>query len=96
MFIVTVDFLIKPEHLANFMVSMLANAKASLQLEEACLQFDVCVDKEDDCRIFLYEVYRRVQDFDFHLKTNHFLQFAANSAEQVSSKTVRSFERAGV
>jgi (4S)-4-hydroxy-5-phosphonooxypentane-2,3-dione isomerase len=75
------------------MPSMLANAKASLELEENCLQFDVCTASDDANHVFLYEVYRRKEDFDAHLKMAHFLDFNAKSASQVISKTVRTFSR---
>jgi (4S)-4-hydroxy-5-phosphonooxypentane-2,3-dione isomerase len=93
MFIVTVDFQIHPEHLEAFMPSMLANAKASLELEENCLQFDVCVDRSSGSQVFLYEVYRSAQDFDAHLQMPHFLGFNTKSAAQVIKKTVRTFDR---
>ncbi len=95
MFVVTVDFQIHPAQLEAFMKGMLSNAKASVDLEEGCLQFDVCVAKDDTCHIFLYEVYRKAEDFDVHLKTAHFLSFNTASAAQIISKTVRSFERVG-
>jgi (4S)-4-hydroxy-5-phosphonooxypentane-2,3-dione isomerase len=94
MFVVTVDFQIHPEHLDAFMPSMLANAKASLELEENCLQFDVCVSSADPHQVFLYEIYRRSEDFDAHLKMPHFLDFNSKSTSQVKSKVVRTFLRA--
>lgn len=93
MFVVTVDFQIHPEQMAVFMPSMLANAQASLELEDHCLQFDVCVAKDDANHVFLYEVYSRKEDFDVHLKMPHFLEFNAQSAPQVISKIVRTFNR---
>jgi (4S)-4-hydroxy-5-phosphonooxypentane-2,3-dione isomerase len=95
MFVVTVDFQIEPSQWDAFMPSMLANAKASLELEEHCLQFDVCVSQADPHHVFLYEVYRSAADFEAHLKMPHFLQFNTGSASQVLQKTVRTFDRAG-
>jgi (4S)-4-hydroxy-5-phosphonooxypentane-2,3-dione isomerase len=95
MFVVTVDFQIHAAQLDAFMESMLSNAKASVDLEEGCLQFDVCVAQNDNCHVFLYEVYRKAEDFDVHLKTAHFLSFNAESAAHIASKTVRMFQRAG-
>jgi (4S)-4-hydroxy-5-phosphonooxypentane-2,3-dione isomerase len=93
MYIVTVDFHIHPEHIKDFMPRMLANAKASMDLEENCLQFDVCVSASNPHQVFLYEVYAQAADFDNHLKMPHFLEFNAVSAEQILSKTVHTFER---
>ncbi len=93
MFIVTVDFEIHPEQFDTFMVGMLANAKASVELEENCLQFDVCTDNAQKSHVVLYEVYREAKDFDVHLKMQHFLDFNAQSASQVIRKTVHTFTR---
>jgi (4S)-4-hydroxy-5-phosphonooxypentane-2,3-dione isomerase len=93
MFVVTVDFRIHAEQMAAFMPSMLANAKASRDLEPNCLQFDVCVSNTEPNHVFLYEVYRSSEDFDAHLKMPHFLEFNAKSAPQVISKSVRVLHR---
>jgi (4S)-4-hydroxy-5-phosphonooxypentane-2,3-dione isomerase len=93
MFIVTVDFEIHPEQFDTFMAGMLANAKASVELEENCLQFDVCTDNSQKTHVFLYEVYREAKDFDAHLTMPHFLDFNAKSASQVMRKTVRTLTR---
>lgn len=95
MFVVTVDFHIHPEQMDDFMLGMLANAKASLDLEENCLQFDVCVSSTDQHHVFLYEVYRSPEDFEAHLKMPHFTEFNTKSGPQVLSKKVSTFERAG-
>jgi (4S)-4-hydroxy-5-phosphonooxypentane-2,3-dione isomerase len=95
MFVVTVDFQIHPDQMDSFMQAMLSNAKASLDLEEHCLQFDVCVSHSDPHHVFLYEVYRSAADFDEHLKMPHFLSFNTQSASQVISKTVEKFNRIG-
>jgi (4S)-4-hydroxy-5-phosphonooxypentane-2,3-dione isomerase len=94
MFVVTVEFRIHAHLMEAFMKGMLANAKVSLDLEEHCLQFDVCVSRADQYCVFLYEVYRSAADFDLHLKMPHFLEFNAKSAEQVISKTVNTYDRA--
>ncbi len=94
MFVVTVDFQIHPGQMDGFMVGMQANAKASLDLEENCLQFDVCISTSNPDQVFLYEVYRRAEDFTAHLQMPHFLEFNRESAPQVISKTVKTFERA--
>lgn len=93
MFVITVDFKIHPEHLSAFMPLMLANAKASLEFEPDCEQFDVCVSTQNPCHVFLYEIYRSQAAFDAHLQMAHFLEFNKASAAHVASKAVSSFER---
>ena len=46
MYVVLVDFKVKPERLKDFMPLMLENARASRE-EPGCRQFDVCVDPAD-------------------------------------------------
>jgi (4S)-4-hydroxy-5-phosphonooxypentane-2,3-dione isomerase len=91
MFVVTVDFHIHAEQIDAFMVGMLANAKTSIDIEEHCCKFDVCVSRDDPNHVFLYEVYRTSADFDAHLQKPHFLAFNASSATQVISKAVKTF-----
>ncbi|MBS7807478.1 putative quinol monooxygenase [Variovorax sp. PCZ-1] len=93
MFVVTVDFHIHPGQMESFMPSMLANAQASLDLEENCLQFDVCIAANDANHVFLYEIYRTKEDFDAHLKMPHFLDFNTRTAPQIISKMVHTFNR---
>lgn len=96
MFVVTVDFQIHSDQMDAFMPAMLANAKASLDLEEHCLQFDVCVSSSDPHHVFLYEVYRSKVDFDAHLTMPHFLSFNTQTATQVINKSVNTFDRAAL
>lgn len=57
MYVVIVDFRIKPERLEEFMPLMLENARASRETEKGCRVFDVCADTKDRASVFLYEVY---------------------------------------
>ena len=93
MYVVIVDFKIKPERLAEFMPLMLDNARASRETETGCRQFDVCVDPKDKTSVFLYEIYDDRAAFDAHLATAHFKRFDAAVAPMVASKAVRILER---
>jgi len=93
MFVVTVDFLIKREHVAAFFKVMRTQAYNSLTKEEGCLQFDVCRDPQDEQRIFLYEVYRDGKAFEDHLKTDHFLEFNETVSDWTESKFDQKWER---
>ena len=89
MYVVIVDFRIKPERLAEFMPLMLENARASRETERGCRQFDVCVDPADKASVFLYEVYDDRGAFDAHLAAAHFKRFDAAVGPMVASKAVR-------
>lgn len=93
MFVVTVDFQVKSEHVAEFVEMMKKQASNSLRKEEGCLQFDVCRDPSDGGRIFLYEVYKDSDAFELHLKTDHFLEFNKAVSPWTASKSDRKWER---
>jgi quinol monooxygenase YgiN len=93
MFVVTVDFLIKQEHVVEFIEIMNKQADNSLHKEEGCLQFDVCQDPRDGRRIFLYEVYKDSDAFALHLKTDHFLAFNKTVSPWTASKSDQKWER---
>ena len=89
MYVVIVDFRIKPERLRDFMPLMLENARASRETEPGCRQFDVCVDPAEQTSVFLYEIYDDRAAFDVHLATAHFKRFDAAVAPMLATKAVR-------
>ena len=94
MHVVCVDFEVKPGHLAEFMPLMKAQAKNSLELEDGCRRFDVSIDREDGCKVFLYEIYDSEEAFQSHLASDHFKAFDKAVAGMVAGKTVRTMELA--
>lgn len=93
MHVVTVRFLIKPEHQSNFMSLMLQNASESRRLEAGCRQFDVCSDTRRPGEVFLYEVYDDSAAFDVHLQSSHFREFDAATQHMIDSKNVTTFDQ---
>lgn len=93
MYVVTVDFRIKPDFLAAFRERMIANARASREREPGCLQFDVCADPGSPEAIYLYEIYADRAAFDAHLASDHFKVFDREVAGWVAAKTVRVYQR---
>jgi quinol monooxygenase YgiN len=92
-FAVCVTFEIKPEHAAEFMPLMLANARASLADEAGCLQFDVLTDPAHPGEVFLYELYTDRTAFDRHLSAPHFLAFRDAVAGMIAGKTERTYSK---
>ena len=74
-YVITVEFVVHPGSMRQFMPLMLDNAEKSRTLEPGCDRFDVCVPAGETDRVFLYEVYKDEAAFAAHLKTAHFLQF---------------------
>jgi (4S)-4-hydroxy-5-phosphonooxypentane-2,3-dione isomerase len=93
MYIVTVEFTVKPEHVASFMLLIVDNARASREQEPGCRQFDVCVDPAAREAVFLYEAYDDRAAFDAHLASAHFKSFDAAVPDMVVSKAVRTYVR---
>lgn len=91
MFVVTVVFTIKPEHVDDFSPAMLENARTSLEVEPGCKQFDVCRDPENPAVTFLYELYDDKAAFQDHLSRPHFKSFDAKVAPWVASKQVKTY-----
>lgn len=88
MYVVLVEFVVKPEHAAEFRPALLANARASLEHEPGCHRFDVCTDPGDAGKILLYELYTDRAAFDAHLAAPHYLEFGARVKPWVERKTV--------
>jgi len=93
MYIVTVEFVAKPEHAEAFRAAMTENARASREREPGCRQFDVCSDPSDRTVVFLYEVYDDRAAFDAHLSSAHFRTFDDRVSDWIARKTVRIYER---
>ena len=93
MYVVTVEFKVRPEFLAQFLPEMIANARASATTERGCRQFDVCTDPQDVSRIFLYELYDDRAAFEAHLATAHFKDFDRKTGPWLLSKTASILQR---
>jgi quinol monooxygenase YgiN len=93
MYVIIVDFEIKPDHLAAFLPLMAENAAASVREEPGCRQFDVCQDPDTPHRIFLYEIYDDRAAFEAHLESAHFRRFDVATMEMVTAKAVRALTR---
>ncbi len=93
MYVIVVDFEVRPDRLAEFLPLMRHNADMSVRNEPGCRQFDVCTDPEAPHRIFLYEIYDDRAAFEAHLASPHFRHFDAATVDMVASKNVRALQR---
>ncbi|MEO8507377.1 MAG: putative quinol monooxygenase [Betaproteobacteria bacterium] len=93
MYVVTVEFVVKIEHMQDFRMAIVANARTSRELEPGCHQFDVCTNPANSRAIFLYELYSDRAAFDAHLASDHFRRFDQQVAAWVEHKTARMLER---
>ncbi|SLN65056.1 putative quinol monooxygenase [Oceanibacterium hippocampi] len=94
MYVVTVLFVVAPEHRKRFRAAMARQAETSLGQEPGCLQFDVCHDPAEPESCFLYEVYADEAAFRRHLESTHYKAFAETVDGWVARKSVKTYERA--
>lgn len=93
MYVVIVDFVIKPENATVFAQAISENAKTSQAQEPECHQFDVCVPPDDPARFFLYEIYTDRAGFEAHLASAHYKKFDQLVGPWTADKKVRFLER---
>lgn len=91
MLIITVRFTVHETYREVFRIAILENARTSREVEEGCLQFDVCQDSSGSV-FFLYERYVNDAAFDLHLKSGHFLSFNEASGPWVKDKQVDRYQ----
>ena len=70
--IISVVFTAKPDKIDEFRTVLMAHAKASLEDEPGCRQFDVAADPADPARFFIYEVYDDEAAIAAHQASDHF------------------------
>ncbi|MCR9213212.1 MAG: antibiotic biosynthesis monooxygenase [Proteobacteria bacterium] len=93
MFVVIVEFDLHPERFEDFKARVQIQAEESLDKEDECHIFDVCIEPTRPNSILLYEIYGSAEAFQIHLESNHFKAFDAEVAPWITSKQVRQFER---
>ncbi|WP_088279375.1 putative quinol monooxygenase [Ideonella sp. A 288] len=91
--VLVVEFHIHPPRVAAFAQAIADNARASLESEHGCRQFDVCRDPADEGCFFLYELYDDEAAVQAHLQSPHFLQMNTQTAGWVASKQVWRYRR---
>jgi quinol monooxygenase YgiN len=93
MLALVVEFRIKTAYIDAFEAAIRANARASVEREPGCRQFDVCRDPDDASLFFLYELYDDEAAIQAHLQSPHFLQMDAATAGWLDAKVVRKLDR---
>jgi autoinducer 2-degrading protein len=93
MYVITVNFDIKKNHIDAFRERVLQQGKDSLELETECHRFDVCHDPQQAHRFFLYEIYTDEQAFKTHLATDHFKAFDQDCQDWVIIRDIYPLEK---
>lgn len=89
MFVITVHFEITAGHEQEFARAVLTQAQNSLDREQDCHVFDVCVALEAPGSFFLYEQYTDAAAFESHCASAHFKSFDERVRPWVASKAVQ-------
>jgi quinol monooxygenase YgiN len=92
-FVLIVEFSVKEDCLAEFSRLIEINAKASVNNEPGCFQFDVNVSSEDPCKVLLYEVYQSEEAFQVHMKQEHTQTFLSAAKPLINSQTATRWSR---
>lgn len=95
MIALVVSIAVRPGSRDAFLEAIAAQAAASLELEEGCVRFDVCADRADPARFFLYELYADEAAYEAHRTTPHFGRWrvAAEACVETQVNTVTTIVR---
>ncbi|WP_069160859.1 putative quinol monooxygenase [Nocardia altamirensis] len=72
---------------ADFLDAVARSAATSLRDEPGCLRFDICADRVDPYRFFLYQLYIDDEAAEAHRFTEHFLELTAAAERYVEPGT---------
>lgn len=82
------EFEVKAEYRDAFQALMRTHAKAALDHETGCLQFDVTVPRDDPGRVFLYEIYKDEKALDEHMNSPGLADTRNSYAHMIATKRV--------
>jgi len=83
MFVLFVQFRVKPEHVDAFRKASIENARHSAQ-EPGVARFDMIQDLEDASRFAFVEVFRSAEARAAHRETDHYLTWRDTVADMTS------------
>lgn len=82
------EFEAKPEHRDAFQSLMREHAKAALDRESGCLQFDVTIGRENPNQVVLYEVYEDQKALEEHMASPGLAETRQAYAHMIATKRV--------
>lgn len=90
---VCVTFRLVSGRMPDFMPLMCEQARASVDREPFCRQFDICTDPAGPQAVILHEIHENEAAFRLHLDSAHFKTFDVAVADMVTGKEVRTWHR---
>lgn len=79
---------IKQDKIESFAEVIAGHAARTLEIERACLRFDVGRDPEDPSRFFLYELYENEAAVEAHRDSAHMADFYNTAGDWIEDKEV--------
>ena len=84
-----VSFVLKPGKCDEFLQVMRSHASRTLEHEEGCLHFDVCLPREGpENTVWLYELYRDEAAFEVHKASPILAETRAKYPDLIESRTI--------
>ena len=88
MIVIAVEFTLKPDCVDKFRDRIRRHAKDSLA-EAGCLQFDICSDRDDETKCFLFEKYVDDAAFEVHRSADYFKSLGTEIEPWVADKVLK-------
>lgn len=88
-----VDFEAEPGQGEALRQALVTQGRTSLENEEACRHFDVCVDPENGEKFVLYELYDDAAAVEAHRATPYYQTFRETIEPLVKSRNLRMMKR---
>jgi len=85
--IIQVNYLVKEEHLSEFIQILKLISEKSIK-EPGCLNYEASIDGN---HIFLYEKYENKEAFEQHKLTPHYVSYSLANKDLLISKEVKIF-----
>ena len=79
---------IDPQRLAEYRAAVAEQIEAAVGSEPGVLTLHAVADRDNPCRITVFEIYRDRQAYERHLKAPHFLAYKARVEAMVTSLTL--------
>jgi len=91
MVVITVNFEVKPDKVAEFQELISGHSKRTLEREPGCRQFDVSQDPKNAQKFFLYEVYDSEAAFEAHRSSPHMAETGKKIPDLVLQRELKIF-----
>jgi len=86
--VIQVNYLVKEEHLEEFVELLKKNAENSLN-EPGCLNYEAAIDGN---KVFLYEKYENKDAVEFHKSTPHYANYKKDTEDLLLEKEIKVYK----